>query len=214
MDNLILCKKQKFCLNGFHAGYDNSIFINGKLYCFVGSEVEYRPTVSEHVEQVVMPPGLGNDIVSISFIRSWNCIFIATVANLTTYTIGSRHFTTTPYLQSNYPIVQTDWNPNQSVLIVIDAAGIISGYSYKPLLEFADDHQFSRFVSGSLDDIVPRSVYVGWGARNTQFRGSIKPDPPREGKMSTLALLTDSRTTCIRFSVTAVPKPANYFLEG
>ncbi|ENN74303.1 hypothetical protein YQE_09274, partial [Dendroctonus ponderosae] len=60
--------------------------------------------------------------------------------------------------------------------LVINAAGIISGYNYKPLLEFADDQQFRNFTTGSLHDVAPNSIYLGWGARNTQFKGSMRQE--------------------------------------
>ncbi|ERL85276.1 elongator complex protein 1 [Dendroctonus ponderosae] len=176
MDNLQVHTYEKLNLRNFEAKNNNSIFIHGVLYCFVASENEINPDVCDEVVQVVMPPEIGNQIVKISYIPSWNCIFIATIAHLTTYTIAGGQFTTTPYQESNSSIVQTAWNPNQSILIVINAAGIISGYNYKPLLEFADDQQFRNFTTGSLHDVAPNSIYLGWGARNTQFKGSMRQE--------------------------------------
>ncbi|KAL1493327.1 hypothetical protein ABEB36_011402 [Hypothenemus hampei] len=167
----------------------NEVCLDNKLCCFFKKPGTLCIFDSNGISNEI-EINLQSDIVQIAYLNIWNVIFIATESEMVVVNVEDSKQSKTEHL--NAKIIQTLWNPSQTFLVILDEFDVLTGYSLRTSEKEFEKFEFVPCAKGLLTEVPPNSIYVGWGAQNTQFKGSRKheevveeiPQPYRKPIMS------------------------------
>ncbi|XP_066254831.1 elongator complex protein 1 [Euwallacea similis] len=152
------------------------ICLDDKLCCFLTDARELKILNFDGSQQSLqIPYELNTEIVKVRYLKIWKAVFIATNVELVVVNLVQKNFCI-HHLEQSSKIVEASWNPTQTFLVIVDSDGALAGFNFRCTDREAQKYEFDLFGTGYSGQPTPNSVYVGWGAQNTQFKGMKKQE--------------------------------------
>lgn len=159
--------------------------LEGVFYLKGGTLHKYDTTLNISEE---LCPQIFTNAISIKVLQIEQKVCIVTIQSLYIVDINGIHEVQNVNFESKINAIE--WNPLEEVVAVVFENGNIEVFS----VDYENGELFSQGHS-TLGTKVPDTVYVGWGSKDTQFRGS-------EGKLKNKTSETPGKkikSNCIFF---------------